>query len=65
VPSERRPTLYYIHTIPGIEGVARDELATLLGVFVLEGFKTVPDRNGMVVFSTTEDARRLMDLRLA
>ncbi|MHB1319082.1 MAG: methyltransferase domain-containing protein [Anaerolineae bacterium] len=65
VTLERRPTQYYVHTIPGIEGIARDELESTIEGFELEGFKTVPARNGMVLFSTPADARDLLRLRVA
>lgn len=63
--AERRPTQYYVHTIPGIEGIAHDELESTVEGFQLEGFKTVPARNGMVLFSTPADARDLLRLRVS
>jgi tRNA (guanine6-N2)-methyltransferase len=62
---ERRPTQYYVHTIPGIEGVARDELESDIDGFDLEGFKVVPERNGIVLFSTSADASSLLKLRVS
>ncbi|MGI6367501.1 MAG: methyltransferase domain-containing protein [Anaerolineae bacterium] len=63
--TQHRSTDYYVHTIPGIEGIARDELADLLPDMQLAGFKTVPERNGLVLFSTSEPAERLLSLRVA
>jgi 23S rRNA G2445 N2-methylase RlmL len=65
MPPERRPTQYYVHTIPGIEGIARDELERSIDGFELDGFKTVPSRNGLVLFSTPDDAGRLLKMRIS
>jgi 23S rRNA G2445 N2-methylase RlmL len=54
-----------VHTIPGIEGIARDELASTVEGFQLEGFKVVPARNGLVLFSTPEEASNLLKLRIS
>ncbi len=64
MPSERRPTQYYVHTIPGIEGIARDELESRLPDCSIEGYKTVPERNGMVLFSSAVAATNLVQLRV-
>lgn len=65
MPPERRPTQYYVHTIPGIEGIARDELESRLDDCSIDGYKTVPERNGMVLFSTAIAAPTLLQLRVA
>jgi len=63
--AERRPTHYYVHTIPGLEGIAREELEENVEGLTLEGFKSVPARNGIVLFSTPAEASSLLRLRIA
>ncbi len=60
-----RPTQYYVHTIPGIEGVTWDEVQEVVTPVSLEGFKSVPGRNGMVLFATRAGPDDLIKLRTA
>ncbi len=58
-----RPTDYYLHTLPGIEGIAWEEVQERVDSATLDGFKVVPGRNGIVLFSTLADPADLTAVR--
>jgi len=43
-------TSYYAHTMPGIERIAWTEIQARLGGASLQGYKTIPRKNGIVLF---------------
>lgn len=60
-----RATEYYAHTLPGLEGIAWDEVQELADSATLQGFKAVPGRNGIVMFAAQADPVELLSLRTA
>jgi tRNA (guanine6-N2)-methyltransferase len=65
MPRTSRPTEYYLHTLPGIEGIAWEEVQERVDAATLEGFKVVPGRNGIVLFSTLAEPSVLTSVRTA
>ncbi len=63
MPRVSRPTDYYVHTLPGIEGIAWDEIQEKAPSAALQGFKVVPGRNGIVLFAAQADPADLLALR--
>ncbi len=61
--SASRPTDYYIHTLPGIEGIAWEEVKERAPAAEIQGFKVVPGRNGIVLFGTRATPAELLALR--
>lgn len=55
--------LYLAHTMPGLEGVSWLEIRRRLEGTALEGYKTIRDRNGMVLFRYGGDPEDLGSLR--
>ena len=60
MPTPRR---YYVHTLPGFETVAGEELRSRFPEATLEGYKQVPERNGLAIFSYPGDPKDLLALR--
>ncbi len=63
MPRTSRPTDYYLHTLPGIEGIAWEEVQEQVDAAELQGFKVVPGRNGILLFSTLADPAVLTRVR--
>lgn len=63
--AERRPTHYYVHTIPGLEGIAREELEEHVEGLTLEGFKAYLLAMGLCSFRRPPEASSLLRLRIA
>jgi len=57
--------MYLAHTMPGLEQVSWLEIRRRLARAHLEGYKTVRDRNGMVLFRYGGDPDDLLSLRTA
>lgn len=55
--------LYYIHTMPGLEGVAAEELKARFPEASLEGYKQIPERNGLALFTYAGNPEDLLTLR--
>lgn len=58
-----RPTTYYAHTMPGLERVAGNEIWGRLQGASVKGFRTVRNKNGLVLFDYAGDPRNLLELR--
>ncbi|MEO7909402.1 MAG: methyltransferase domain-containing protein [Roseiflexaceae bacterium] len=54
---------YLAQTQPGFEAIAADEIAQTLDGAIMRGTRTVADKNGMLLFDYSGDARELMELR--
>jgi tRNA (guanine6-N2)-methyltransferase len=54
---------YLAQTQPGFEAIAADEIAQTLDGAIMRGTRTVADKNGMLLFDYSGDARDLMELR--
>lgn len=63
MPRATRPTDYYLHTLPGIEGIAWEEVQAKFPSAALQGYKVVPSRNGIVLFSAQAAPDALLALR--
>ncbi len=61
--SHNRTTTYYAHTMPGLEKIASDEIRERLQGASVGGFKTVRDKNGLVLFDYAGDPQDLLELR--
>lgn len=55
----RTATSYYAHTMPGLERIAWTEIQARLGGASLQGYKTIPRKNGLVLFDYTGDEGNL------
>jgi tRNA (guanine6-N2)-methyltransferase len=58
-------SMYLAHTMPGLEQVSWLEVRRRLAGAHLEGYKTIRDRNGMVLFRYGGDPEDLLSLRTA
>lgn len=56
------PRLYYVHTMPGLEGVAAEELVRFPEAAHV-GYKQIPKRNGLALFTYAGDPADLLTLR--
>jgi 23S rRNA G2445 N2-methylase RlmL len=63
MPRASRPTDYYLHTLPGIEGIAWEEIQERADSAALQGYKVVPSRNGIVLFAAQAEPAELLALR--
>ncbi len=54
---------FLAQTQPGFEAIAADEIAQTLDDAIIRGTRTVADKNGMLLFDYSGDARDLMELR--
>ena len=60
----KHPRLNYLaQTQPGFEAIAADEIAQALDGAIVRGTRSVADKNGMLLFDYSGDARDLMQLR--
>ncbi len=59
------PPLYIAHTMPGLETIAGDEVRARLEGARLQGFKHLPQRNGLALFDYAGDPADLLKLRTA
>src|SRR5690349_17786717 len=60
---KRNRLTYLAQTKPGFEAIAADEIAQSLDGAIVQGMRSVADKNGMLLFDYTGDARDLMELR--
>jgi tRNA (guanine6-N2)-methyltransferase len=60
---KRNRLTYLAQTQPGFEAIAADEIAQSLDGAIVQGMRSVADKNGMLLFDYTGDARDLMELR--
>src|SRR5215217_1056692 len=54
---------YLVQTQPGFEAIAADEIVQTLDGAIMRGTRSVADKNGMLLFDYSGDARDLMELR--
>ncbi len=57
------PHRYYVHTMPGLESVAGEELKARFPEATIESYKRIPERNGLALFTYAGDAADLLALR--
>jgi 23S rRNA G2445 N2-methylase RlmL len=57
--------VYYVHTLPGLERLAWSEITARLDGVASEGFKIMPGRNGLTMFSEVDADAELTNLRMA
>jgi len=62
MPHSHKKT-FYAHTMPGLERIAWGEIRTRFPETVLQGFKQLKSKNGLVLFDFSGDARELFGLR--
>ena len=60
---KRTRLTYLAQTQPGFEAIAADEIAQALDGAIVQGTRSVADKNGMLLFDYNGDARDLMELR--
>src|SRR4051794_5728099 len=60
---KRTRLTYVAQTQPGFEAIAADEIAQALDGAIVRGTRSVADKNGMLLFDYSGDARDLMQLR--
>ncbi|MBC8075135.1 MAG: RNA methyltransferase [Chloroflexales bacterium] len=58
-------SLYYLHTMPGLEQVAWSEITQRFPRAVFGSIKQVPQKNGLLLFRSADDPQALLDLRCA
>ncbi len=63
--NQDRATIYYAHTMPGLERIAGNEIWGRLQGASVKGFRTVRDKNGLVLFDYDGNPRNLLELRTA
>src|SRR3954447_15954216 len=59
---KRNRLTYLAQTQPGFEAIAADEIAQTLDGAVVRGMRRVADKNGMLLFDYSGDARDLIEL---
>ena len=59
------PQSYYVHTLPGLERIAWSEIRARVDGASSQGYKVMPGRNGLTLFTADELQPQLTSLRTA